>query len=66
MARGWPANGSADGQAGVALSVATLRQFDSLAAQARRGDLNGLQDWLVYQVLYETAIGKMTLAGMTG
>ena len=66
MARGWPADRSAGSPAQVALSPATLRQFDRLAAQARRGDASGLQDWLIYQVLYETAIGKMALTGMTG
>ena len=62
MANGWPAEGGAQ----VALSPATVRQFDRLAAQARHGDLNGLQDWLVYQVLYETEIGKMALARTAG
>ena len=66
MTRGWPAHRPAGTPARVALSSATLRQFDRLNERARQGDASGLQYWLVYQDLYETAIGKMALAGMTG
>ena len=66
LVRGWPTSRSAGTAAHVALSPATLRQFDRLDAQARRGDALGLQHWLIYQVLYETAIGRMARVGTTG
>ena len=58
LKRGWPAQGSTQ----VVLAPATLRQFSRLDARARLGDLRGIEDWLIYQVLYETEIGKMALA----
>ncbi len=58
MARGRPAGSAAQ----VVLSAATLRQFDRLDAQARRGDLQGITHWLIYQVMYRTEIGAMARA----
>ncbi len=40
----------------VSLDAKTLRNFERLDAQARRGDMQGLEDWLAYQRWYRERI----------
>jgi hypothetical protein len=48
-----------DGGVNVQASAATLRDFEELDARARKGDLDGLQDWSTYQAVSKRGIGSV-------
>ena len=56
LAAGYPPDPDAEQWSGV--DAHTLRTFEELDRRARRGDLQGIKDWLAYQEWYREQIRK--------
>ena len=53
LAHGGPTKGASQ----VTLDPAAQRDFEAIDARARRGDLQGIKDWLTYQAIADGGIG---------